>query len=485
MTFNSTAFLLLFLPLAVTLFVVGSRFGRKSLRLLLFAVLSMGFYAFSGWYNVGLLLLSVVGGHCILSAMVATEDARRKRWLWLAVGFQVGLLVFFKYANFMLANWAMLAGGRFAPLALALPLGISFYVFNQIGYAVALYRRTASRLSFLEYLATVSFFPYLASGPLVSLDTVAGQMHEGAGESRAGNLAVGLSLMVVGLFKKVVLGDAVAVYADAVFDLAATPAPVDFVHAWLGALSYTFQIYFDFSGYTDMAIGVARMFGVILPQNFNSPYKSASIAEFWRRWHITLSKFFRDHLYIPLGGNRKGLWRQNVNLLATMLLCGLWHGAGWTFILWGALHGLFLCGQRLLVGRLPAGGRPLKVLGTFILIVVSWVVFRAGSVAEVAKILAGMAGMAGFYATAGVVKFKSCLQWLVGAALICFAMPNSQQLFHDFQPCLIYKGFNDNLPRCGRLAWRPGLVGFLVIFSLWLASLYHIDRGASFIYAQF
>lgn len=485
MTFHSTAFLFLFLPLAVALSAFGEWCGRRYLRLLIFLAMSFGFYVFSGLRNLGVFLLSVVVGYLLVMIMAKATGAGRRWRLCLVIGFQLALLGFFKYANFLLANWAMVTGVDFTPLALvALPLGISFYVFNQIGHAVAVYRGEAVGLSFLEYATTVSFFPYLTSGPLVSLGNVAEQMQGGGGRRWAEDAAVGLSLMVVGLFKKVVLGDAVAGYADHIFALAATPTPVDFVHSWLGALSYTFQIYFDFSGYTDMAIGMARLFGIVLPQNFNSPYKSASVAEFWRRWHITLSRFLRDHLYIPLGGNRQGRWRQSVNLMITMVLCGLWHGAGWPFVLWGGLHGLYLCGQRLLGRLLPPLGRPVKVAITFLLIVVSWVVFRAESLAVTGKMLTGMVGAAGFWTLSGVIKVAHCLEWLTGCALICFVMPNSQQLFEAYHPCLLYRGYNDNLARA-RFAWSPGLVSFGVIFGLWLIALYHLDRGGSFIYAQF
>lgn len=412
----------------------------------------------------------MVSSYFLLWLMSQAEGGAKKTLLIWFVGINLSVLGFFKYSS------------------LVLPLGISFYVFNQIAYAVSFYRKESEKISLLEYLVSVSFFPYITAGPLVSLGDIAAQLRRPVAKRWRVDLSVGGSLFVIGLFKKAVLGDSVAVYADSVFAASSAAASIDFVHAWLGAISYTFQIYFDFSGYTDMAIGLARMFGVVLPPNFNSPYKSVNIADFWRRWHISLSKFFRDHLYIPLGGNRRGLWRQNINLLVTMILCGVWHGSGWNFVVWGGLHGLYLCGHRLLArsGCFQAEmWRPVKILVTFVLVVAGWVVFRADSLGAAGKILEGMSGASGWLCADGIVKFSSCLPWLVAASIICFWMPNSQQIFSDYQPCQVFKGFNDTLRPCRVLFWRPGMVSSLLFFCLWIVALYHLDRGGAFIYAQF
>ncbi len=452
-------------------------------------MISLSFVICSGVRNVLILLGSVAANFILLSLLIRVGEKRKLLVLWLLVGTNCLLLGYYKYVGFFLDNLALLWGGQASLAAIVLPLGISFYSFNQIAYGVSIYRGRANRLPFVQYFAVTTFFPYLVAGPLVDFDNIAHQLNDGRGSVWSRDLAMGLSLVVVGLFKKVVLGDSLAVYADHVFSFAATAPGVDFVHAWVGALSYTFQIYFDFSGYTDMAMGVARIFGVVLPPNFNSPYKAANIGEFWRRWHISLSKFFRDYLYIPLGGNRRGMVRLHTNLLMTMVLCGLWHGAGWTFVLWGGLHGLYLSGHRLLSSLFPQGiigrVRGVRVAVTFVFLVVSWVIFRAESIGVAAKIYQGMIGSSGFLELSGVIKLSSCWQWLAGAAILSFGMPNSQQIFSDHNPSLIYRGYNDNLSRPQKLLWKPKFAGVLVVYCLWLVALYHIDRGGSFIYAQF
>ena len=260
----------------------------------------------------------------------------------MGIGLNLGLLAWFKYANFLAASINNLAGTSLSFGDIVLPLAISFFTFQQIAFLVDAYRGLADEPNIGRYGLFVTFFPQLIAGPIVHHAEILPQYAQRDSiRLKADNLSIGLTIFAVGLFKKVVFADSMGAYADTVFQAAALGDTVSFVSAWAAAAAFSLEIYFDFSGYTDMAIGIARMFGVRLPLNFDSPYKSTSIIDFWRRWHITLSRFLRDYLYYPLGGNRNGTGRRYGNLMVVMLLGGLWHGAAWTFVFWGALHGLF------------------------------------------------------------------------------------------------------------------------------------------------
>jgi alginate O-acetyltransferase complex protein AlgI len=324
-----------------------------------------------------------------------------------ALAVDLSLLGYFKYANFFIGATNDLAGTSFAPEAIVLPLGISFFTFTQITFLVDVYRGIAREYNFIHYLLFVTYFPHLIAGPVLHHKQMMPQFADPKTYRwSTDGIANGLTVFAIGLAKKVVLADSLATFARPVFDAVEKGVSVSFFEAWGGALAYTFQLYFDFSGYSDMAIGLSLLFGVTLPVNFCSPYKAHSIAEFWRRWHMTLSQFLREYLYIPLGGNRYGVLRRNLNLMITMLLGGLWHGAAWTFVVWGGLHGAFLVvnhGWSGLVERLnlPFRGesgvaRFFAICLTFFCVVAAWVVFRAQSLHGAAAIFAGMAGLNGY-----------------------------------------------------------------------------------------
>ena len=281
-------------------------------------------------------------------------------------------------------------------LALVLPLGISFFTFHQIGYQIDRWRGQASEHNLLDYALFVTFFPQLIAGPIVRQSEFLPQLKGLVERLGARTILIGLTIFSIGLFKKVIFADSFVLYATPVFDTAAKGGVLDGQTAWLGTLAYTFQIYFDFSGYSDMAIGLARMVGINLPINFNAPYRSTSITEFWRRWHITLGRFLRDYLYFPLGGSRVPPLRHFANLMAVMLLCGLWHGAAWTFIVWGGLHGLALSAHRLWL-RLSSSEtsrslwwRSCAWVLTFAFVVVTWVFFRAKDLGVAMSMLQSM-----------------------------------------------------------------------------------------------
>lgn len=374
MLFNSYTFLFQFLPVTLVGFLLLFCLNRKELALGWLTLASLYFYSQWNWWNLPLLLASVAINFQLGKLIGQGQRAA----LYLGVSFNLLLLGWFKYAGFA----ASLLGGN-ASLEIALPLAISFFTFQQIAYLVDIHRQVISPFKFPKYLLFVSFFPHLIAGPIMHYREMMPQFTQlSITRTHLRIIGLGVVFFSIGLFKKVVLADHFAAISDPTFASASTLQSLGSVEAWQGMLAYTFQIYFDFSGYAEMAIGLGLLFGIWLPINFNSPYKASSIVDFWRRWHVTLSNFLRDYLYIPLGGNRLGQWRQASNLLMTMLLAGLWHGAGWTFVLWGGLHGLLL----VINHRLPAlpQGLPWRlgsILLTFLLVAFLWILFRAETLA--------------------------------------------------------------------------------------------------------
>jgi len=356
----------------------------------------------------------------------STSPSRRFRVLALGVSLNLLALAYFKYANFGIASLnTLLQGVGLVPVAwttVLLPIGLSFYIFHAISYLVDIYRHEAPPArNLIDFAAFIALFPHLVAGPVLRYHLLAEQFR-----SRVVSLerfGRGCTLFMVGFCKKVLIADTVAPLADAAFS-ALHPSMAD---AWLGALAYTVQLFFDFSGYTDMAIGLALMIGFVFPENFNDPYVSSSITEFWKRWHMSLSGWLREYLYVPLGGNRKGVVRTYINLFLTMLLGGLWHGANWTFVLWGAWHGGILAVERYASERWGPSRWPhaLRVVKTMVLVMIGWVLFRATDLAGAWRMLKGMAGMQG-------LVLSPVVQWqvvpdrvgvlLVGVALV-YAMP--------------------------------------------------------------
>ena len=396
MLFNSYLFIFLFLP--ITLFgfhLLGSR-GDHNLSLGWLIVASLIFYA---WWNPVYVILIIAS--ILFNFSVALFLQKKSNKVLLAFGIIVNLtlLVYYKYANFFVENLNILLKGDLVFESVILPLAISFFTFQQITYLVDIYQQKVKESSFLNYTLFVVFFPQLIAGPIVHHNEMMPQfLKDTMYKLRLKNLTIGLTIFFIGLFKKVVLADGISVHANSVFQAAELGVELTFFESWGGVLAYSLQLYFDFSGYSDMAIGLARMFGITLPINFFSPYKSTSIIEFWRRWHITLSRFLRDSVYIPLGGNRLGLPRRYFNLTFTMLLGGLWHGAGWTFIVWGALHGFYLIinhGWLWFKNKIDLNNKSLTGFYfswfiTFFFITIAWVVFRAETINGAIRVYEGM-----------------------------------------------------------------------------------------------
>jgi len=431
MLFNSYEFLLVFLPVTWVIFRLVARLRVPAAAMVTLVAASLVFYGYWNPKLVLLLVLSIAFNYC-WSTWLDRSRAYSRLLLALGIGVNLAVLGYFKYTNFLLENLSQ--AGLLAQMKrdIVLPLGISFFTFVQIAYLVDIYTGVAQRGGLLRYATFVTFFPQLIAGPIVRYREIVpcyGSLRLCARSYR--NIAVGLGFIALGLFKKTVLADNLSPWVDDTFG---TTDKLSFIEAWGASLAYTFQIYFDFSAYSDMAIGLARLFNVDLPINFHSPYKATSIIDFWRRWHITLSRFLRDYLYIPLGGNRRGAARQYVNLLATMLLAGLWHGAGWTFVLWGGLHGAYLALNHMF--RRLSRRLALRVPGwagwavTFACVNVAWVFFRADSLGRAVDIVKGMAGMNGV-----IVKSRHLPEFLVQAlAAVHIPVVAKTATWHYFAP---------------------------------------------------
>ena len=480
---------------------------------------SLVFYAY--WKPAYLLLfLFSIGFNFVIGRGFSRPDfAGRRGLLIFGVMANLVLIGYFKYANFFADNVNSALHTDWNIEQVFLPLAISFFTFQQIAYLVDAYRGKANEGSLLHYCLFVSFFPQLIAGPIVRHKEIIPQfMRSERLSPRWSNVAVGVSIFAIGLFKKTVIADSLSVYVGPVFDTSASAQNVDFFRAWGATLAYTFQLYFDFSGYSDMAVGVARVFGVRLPVNFFSPYKSTSIIEFWRRWHITLSRFLRDYLYIGLGGNRRGKLRRYLNLLLTMVLGGLWHGAGWPFVVWGGLHGVYLLinhAWRSLVRRTGVNVsasvlyQGLGWLITFNAVVFAWVYFRAPTLEKGNTIILAMLGASGFEVPKGILarvgEFSAVLEaagvessfgggavlmtnflWILFAASIALLIPNVAQLFSKVDPVL-YE--NDNVFRdirsASRIRWKYSSRWAFAIAVAAVAGVLTLQQVSEFLYFQF
>jgi D-alanyl-lipoteichoic acid acyltransferase DltB (MBOAT superfamily) len=519
MLFNSLPFVFVFLPLALAGFFAIGRHSPAGAA----AWLTLASLVFYGWWNplyVGLLLASILfnyqAGLSIVRAHAAGAARAKKRLVALAISANLALLAYYKYANFFVDNLNAALGTQFSMGDIILPLGISFFTFTQIAFLADAYHGKAREYRLVHYGLFVTYFPHLIAGPILHHREMMPQFERRETyRPGADNLAAGLTIFIIGLAKKVLIADEIGAYAPPFFDAARAGEALTFVEAWCGALAYAFQLYFDFSGYSDMAVGLSLMFGVRLPINFHSPYKAVNIIDFWRRWHMTLSRFLRDYLYIPLGGNRHGTARRYANLLLTMLLGGLWHGAAWTFVLWGALHGAYLVinhGWRALRAKLghdltrsTPWGRALACVVTFLAVVAGWVVFRADSMASAAVMLRGMAGLNGFTLpdhwlakwgelgvwlaangvtfadTRGLVR-TGLVNWIVILLAVVWLAPNTQQIMHRCRPAL---GVPEESVRPRLMQWRPAAWVAVPVALVALAAIANLHRKSEFLYFQF
>lgn len=515
MKFNSLEFIFIFLPITCVVFYFLLHRINQKYAIIFLTISSFIFY---GYWNSSYLFL-VAGSisiNFLLGRYISDFSHRRSKTLLLTVGigFNLGLLGYFKYANFFVDTISVVIGNTHQMETVILPLAISFFTFQQIAYLVDAKNGAIKESSFLHYCLFVTFFPQLIAGPIVhhremmpqfaSLDSIRPWKE---------NITVGATVFCIGLAKKTLIADSLAGYADPVFAAADTGTSVSMLEAWGGVLAYSFQIYFDFSGYSDMAIGLGRLFGINLPLNFMSPYRASSISEFWRRWHITLSRFLKNYLYIPLGGNRYGATRTIISVMGTMLLGGLWHGAAWTFVIWGGMHGCFLLINRLWRHMLPGlkphlGWRAAGWVMTFFCVSIAWVFFRAESIAGAGSLLSALFGQQAVILPESYLRFfhpfqglaeKLNVQWgslplyggkeqlalLATSAFIVFCLPNTYQIMNGYlsvtgpRPKLPFPAFT------GAIRWQPMLFPALLFGGVAALAVSAISRTSPFIYFNF
>lgn len=502
MLFHSQEFLFVFLPVV---FVGWLSLRRRNATAGMWWLLaaSLVFYA---WWNPWLLPLfvaSIVVNYACGRLLAHRERPHRKPLLTAAVLLNLGALGYFKYVGFLLQAANDVFGTAFVPPHPVLPLGISFFTFLQIAWLVEAYQGRAGDETLLEYSLFVAFFPHLIAGPIIHHREVLPQLRSPERRRLDLDLAVGLTIFAVGMFKKVVLADAFARYANPVFATAEGTDPISVTEGWIGAFAFTLQTYFDFSGYSDMAIGLARLFGVWFPVNFNSPLKSTSMTELWRRWHMSLGRFLKDHCYLPLGGRHRHFAVRCFAAFMTMVACGVWHGAGWTYLLWGVAVGSLLvlekCGRRLparagAIVSSPWATIP-RVLWTTAAFVVSAALFRSVTVSGALRLGSALVGAQGETLFASRVfrglglRPERGLYWIVAGLVIVWGLPNTQQIMGRFRPAFEYRFRfpRDSWPGrlLSRLQWRPRWqwAAFLaVIFGLALSSM---TKSQEFVYFQF
>lgn len=522
MLFNSFLFIFGFLPLSLIVFYGLSRFSRRGGAVAL-SILSLGFYAWWRPVYLWLLLASIVFNYLvgarIQRAWAAGQPGRVKLWLAVGLTADLGLLGYFKYANFFVENLSLLAGRDITLTRIALPLAISFFTFQKIAYLVDSARGEAKKTSFLEFTLFATFFPQLIAGPIVHYSEIIPQLRStGFGRLLWRNVLIGLTIFAIGLFKKSVLADTFGSYADPIYHLAQQGHAFDLTTGWIAAATYTLQLYFDFSGYSDMAIGLARMFGVLLPLNFHSPLRSPNIIDYWRRWHMTLQRFIVSYVFQPLSlpfnrwGARRGLrgWPFftvgiGAPTFISFVLIGLWHGAGWTFILFGVMHAIYVCvneawrqarkdrNRRLRKQGLKPEGPTAGLVATYhtvtlLAVVFANVLFRADSVAAAVSLWRSMVGLTGFAVSPDYAPYHSASVLLIvilGAGLVAIS-PNTQQIMALYRPAINWPEWRTVAPALLRWTWRPTLPGLIFVGLVLFLGIEFIQRGqAVFLYFNF
>lgn len=489
MLFNSYEFIFFFLPITFGIYfwLNKKRLTQASKAWMVFT--SLFFYS---WWNIiylplilGSILFNFTVGSAISRANTSSSKKAllRKTLLVFGIVANILLLGYFKYMDFFIANTNLLIGTQRDLLHIILPLGISFFTFTQIAYLVDAYRDEVKEMHYLNYTLFVTFFPHLLAGPILhhkemmpQFDTIKNKV------INYKNISAGIFLFSIGLFKKVVIADTFAQWANAGFE---TTQALNLFEAWATSLSYTFQLYFDFSGYTDMALAVALLFNIKLPINFNSPYKAINIQDFWRRWHITLSRFLRDYIYIPLGGNRKGEFNTYVNLFTVFLIGGLWHGASWMFIAWGALHGIAIVLHRAWQKMGQNMNTVLAWFITFNFINITWIFFRAKDWTQANNIIQGMMGGNGIMLPEKYAKYMGSVQesilqfgtvyehingksqtttYIILGFIMVLVLKNSMQLVEEF---------------------KPNRLNLLFTLALFLTGVSMMSRVSEFLYFNF
>lgn len=513
MLFNSYIFLFCFFPISLGLFYVTSRYSRDfSLAVLFFS--SLIFYGYGNWHFVPFILFSIYTNFLLEKMLRNSKNYRsRKKILVLGLLYNLGFLGYFKYTNFLIGNFNAIFSKNIHTLDIMLPIGVSFFTFTQIAFLIDSYRGSSQKYSFWNYGLFVTYFPHLIAGPIIHHKEIMPQFESGkVFNFNINSFCVGMTLFSIGFFKKVVIADSFGPLVSTVFDTHITPSLLE---AWIAVLAYTLELYLDFSGYSDMALGLSKILSIELPVNFFSPYKSTSIIEFWHRWNMTLSRFLKDYLYIPLGGNRKGSLRKYMNLMITMLLGGLWHGANWTFICWGFLHGFYLVVNNswrqikkyfFIKDKRNIFTRTLSRGLTFLCVVIAWVYFRSDSLVTAHRILHAMffgerslpkewisPVSSKFYFFMDTLNFSfvnmktNLLQrpmvFLIPLSFVLvWSFPNAFEFMSKFKPGLLPAKWDALHPA---FAWRPSVAWGVLFAGILSISVMHICKSSIFLYFQF
>ena len=499
MLFNSYEFIFIFLPIVLFgYFALGAKYHHR-LAVSWLVGASLFYYA---WWNpayIGLIILSMLFNYSIGITLSSGKNSN-KPLLAIGVSINLLLLAYYKYANFFLDNVNQLTSSEYSAGDIILPLAISFFTFQQIAYLVDSYQKKTREYNFLNYALFVTFFPQLIAGPIVHHKEMLSQFaNNSTFKFNARYLEMGLAIFSLGLFKKVIIADGISAYSTPLFNAAFNNTSFSIFDAWVGALAYSFQLYFDFSAYSDMAIGVGLMFGIKLPLNFFSPYKAVNIIDFWSRWHMTLARFLRDYLYIPLGGNRDGSAKRYRNLMLTMLLGGLWHGAEWTFIVWGGLHGTFLIINHGWHAFRRSIGHDIKhssIIGnaiscgiTFLVVTLAWVFFRADDFSSAISITSTMLGLndsAQISTKLFVMERQIILYWFIALTAIVWLMPNVSEWINytlegndkALKPSLL-------MPRIQKLIFKPSIAWAIFTATLAGVAILNLSKASEFLYFQF
>jgi len=531
MLFSSIPFLVFFAIVYLLVYMASKVNNSRSMQMWIILIASLFFYSYWNPPFLILLGLSVIVNYLLSVVILKNHESSSKNNLPFYFGliFNLGLIAYYKYAYFLIDSInAMLSTNIAIRDDIFLPLGISFFTFQQIAFLIDCKKGLSKKYNFKEYTLFISFFPQLIAGPIVHHKEMMPQFEDTSKKLITyENFSVGLVLLAIGFFKKLVIADNAALICDPFFAKSTTQASLYFIDSWVGVLAYTFQIYFDFSGYCDMALGVARMLGIVLPINFFSPYKSRNISDFWRLWHITLSRFLRDYVYIPLGGNRKGKSRRYMNLMATMLVGGLWHGASWTFVVWGGLHGLYLVLHQFWLfiikslnlfkkeSRIIASlGNFSSILLTFLAATFAWVFFRATTFDSAFEITQAMLGQSGMGTLKGSLTFFSDGQFrgilnmfgipehinvkhyahlesflVLGViAFIVFVLPNSVQIAEKYNPVIdpskVLAAYSEKFRKVN-ISFSPTIGWAVFIAVIFVFSVLNMTRTSPFLYFQF
>lgn len=491
MLFNSHIFIFIFLPVVIFVYGLLHKYKYNELMLAWLVLMSLVFYAWWDVVYLSLIIASIIINYAMGMLIARAGEDNKGKVLTFGVLLNLSVLAYYKYAFFLVSTVNAVFEYEYSINNIVLPLAISFFTFQQIAYLVDVRRSTVVEHDFMHYTLFVTFFPQLIAGPIVHHKEMMPQFVDKLKGVNYKDLSIGATIFIIGLFKKVLIADPISDFIDPLY-ASSNMATIDTITAWVMVLGFSFQIYFDFSSYSDMAVGIARMFSIRLPINFYSPYKANNIIEFWRRWHITLSRFLRDYLYIPMGGNRKGKVLKYRNLVITMLLGGLWHGASWNFVLWGGIHGVYLMInhawhyiRNIVIPnyRSSVFGHAVSVVVTFVCVSIAWLFFRVTDMDLATNVLLKLVQFSNFELNA-IMLHKKEIGILLGLVFFVWFFPNTYQIMRRYNPVVGLRGFMDSGGK-GFVVWRPTRTWSLIISFMLMMSVIYMYNSTEFVYFQF